>query len=162
MEVIVSDTTSLVVLEELQSLGLLCSVFEKVIIPSVVLSELEAGSPEIKSKLLDTGCFEFVKLKPSEQLSSLKIMLDLGEAEAITLAIERKLPILIDERKGQAIAKQLNLTVTGFIGLLILAVNKKSLNPEKAQEMLDKAIANGFRLSNSLYKQASAAFRQKR
>ena len=116
MEVIVSDSTCLIVLEELQSLELLCSVFEKVIIPSVVLSELESGSPEIKSKLLSNGCFEFIKLEQSEQLSSLKIMLDPGEAEAITLALERKLPILIDERKGRAIAKQLNLTFTGLLG----------------------------------------------
>ena len=82
-------------------------------------------------------------------------MLDLGEAEAITLAIERKLPILIDERKGRSIAKQLNLTVTGFASVLILAVKKKALKPAKAQEMLDQAIIHGFRLSDALYKRVS-------
>ena len=101
------------------------------------------------------GCFEFIRLEDSEQLSSLRIVLDLREAEAITLAIDRKLPILIDVRKGRNIAKQLNLTATGFAGVLILAVKKNALKPGKAQEMLDQAIINGFRLSDALYQRVS-------
>ena len=155
MKVIVSDTTSLIALDKLEALELLCAVFDSVLLPFAVLSELEVGSPQIRTKLNAAGCFEFASLEDSEQLSSLKIMLDLGEAEAITLAIDRKLPILIDERKGRSIAKQLNLTVTGFAGVLILAVKKKALKPAKAQEMLDQAIINGFRLSDALYKRVS-------
>ena len=155
MKVIVSDTTSLIALDKLESLELLCAVFDSILLPFADLSELEVGSPKIRAKLNAAGCFEFVSLEDSEQLSSLKIMLDLGEAEAITLAIDRKLPILIDERKGRSIAKQLNLTVTGFAGILILAVKKNVLKPAKAQEMLDQAIINGFRLSDSLYQRVS-------
>jgi len=47
------------------------------------------------------------------------------------------------------------LTVTGFAGVLILAVKKNSLEPSKAQEMLDQAIINGFRLSDVLCKRVS-------
>jgi predicted nucleic acid-binding protein len=155
MKIIVSDTTSLIALDKLESLGLLGSIFDSVLLPFAVLSELEIGSSKIRERLETAGCFEFISLEDSEQLSSLRIMLDLGEAEAITLAIDRKLPILIDERKGRSIAKQLNLTVTGFAGVLILAVKKKSLKPAKAQEMLDQAIINGFRLSDALYKRIS-------
>ena len=155
MKVIVRDNTSLIALDKLESLDLLGAIFDSVLLPFAVLCELEVGSPHIKAKLEAAGCFEFIRLGDSEQLSSLKIMLDLGEAEAITLAIERKLPILIDERKGRSIAKQLNLTVTGFAGVLILAVKKKALKPAKAQEMLDQAIINGFRLSDALYKRVS-------
>ena len=155
MKVIVSDTNSLIALDKLESLGLLATIFDSVLLPLAVLSELEVGSPHIKAKLEVAGCFEFIHLGDSEQLASLRIMLDLGEAEAITLAIERKLPILIDERKGRSIAKQLNLTVTGFAGVLILAVKKNALKPDKAQEMLDQAIINGFRLSDALYERVS-------
>ena len=155
MKVIVSDTTSLIALDKLESLGILSDIFDSVLLPFAVLSELEVGSPHIRAKLETAGCFEFISLEDSEQLSSLKIMLDLGEAEAITLALERKLPILIDERKGRSIAKQLNLTVTGFAGVLILAAKKSALRPAKAQEMLDHAIINGFRLSDELYQRVS-------
>ena len=161
MKLIVSDTTSLIVLEGLQSLGLLCSLFERVVIPEAVLSELEVGSPMVRKKLREAACFEIVKLDESEQLASLNILLDRGEAEAITLALERKLAILIDERKGRQIAKQLKLTVTGFAGILILAVRKEVLSAEAAQKLLDQAIENGFRLSEKLYAQVSAAIAKK-
>lgn len=44
MKVIVSDTTSLIALEGLQSIELLCAVFESILIPQAVLNELSAGS----------------------------------------------------------------------------------------------------------------------
>lgn len=47
MKVIVGDTTSLIVLEGLQSLNLLCAVFETILIPQAVLHELSVGSPDI-------------------------------------------------------------------------------------------------------------------
>ena len=99
MKLIVSDTTSLIVLESLGALDLVCSLFGGVILPSAVVAELEAGSPDIKQKLEKAGCFECVELEASDRLSSLDLILDRGEAEAITLAVERDLPILIDEKK---------------------------------------------------------------
>lgn len=157
MTLIVSDTTSLIVLEELHSLDLLCALFERVVIPEAVLLELEAGSLTVRNKLQDAACFEVVKLDESEQLASLNVLLDRGEAEAITLALERQLPILIDEKKGRQIARQLKLTVTGFAGVLVLAVRKDTLSAQAAQSLLDQAISNGFRLSDKLQAQVSTA-----
>ena len=157
MKLIVSDTTSLIVLESLGALDLVCSLFGGVILPSAVVAELEAGSPDIKQKLEKAGCFECVELVASDRLSSLDLILDRGEAEAITLAVERNLPILIDEKKGRSIARQLNLTITGFAGILILAVKKSVLSSVEAQAMLDQAINNGYRLSDKLYSQVSTA-----
>jgi predicted nucleic acid-binding protein len=160
MKVIVSDTTSLIALEGLQSIELLCAVFESILIPQAVLNELSAGSPDIIKTINAVGCIEIIRLEPSEQLTSLQLILDPGEAEAITLALERQLPILIDERKGRAIAMQKNLTVTGFAGLLLLAVRKNVLTPLTAQTLLDQAIVNGFRISDKLYRQVSGALQQ--
>jgi hypothetical protein len=159
MKVIVSDTTSLIALEGLQSIDLLCAVFESILIPQAVLNELSAGSPDIIKKINAAGCIEIIRLEPSEQLISLQLVLDPGEAEAITLALERQLPILIDERKGRAIALQKHLIVTGFAGLLLLAVRKNVLQPAIAQSMLDQAISDGFRISDKLYKQVSSAYK---
>ncbi len=48
--------------------------------------------------------------------------MDAGEAEAIALAIEMQANLLLlDERRGRAIAKQLGLTVTGLLGILVVA-----------------------------------------
>lgn len=158
MRVIVSDTTSLIVLERLQRLSLLCEVFEQVLLPSAVLDEWKQGALDTEIQLEATGCIEIVRLTPSEQLGHLRLVLDNGEAEAITLALERQLPLLIDERKGRKIAQQQNLTVTGFVGMLILAVKKGILLPTEALQLLDQAIANHLRLSDRLYQQARNTF----
>ncbi|RVU83654.1 hypothetical protein EOL70_15110 [Leucothrix sargassi] len=153
MKLIVSDTTSLIVLDELKSLDLLCRLFECVLIPEAVFSELQVGSPAVKATLEKAGCFELITLENSEQLLSLKLVLDAGESEAIALAVERKLPVLIDERKGRQIARQLKLTVTGFAGILILAVRKDVLSADEAIALMDQAMNNGYCLSEKLYRQ---------
>lgn len=104
------------------------------------------------------GCIEIIRLEPSEQLTSLQLILEPGKAEAITLALERQFPILIDERKGRTIALQKNLILTGFAGLLLLAVKRHVLPPTTAQSLLDQAIRNGFRMSDKLYRQVSTAY----
>lgn len=153
MKAIVSDTTSLIVLEGLEALDLLCKVFNSLLIPKQVLLELQAGSPTIVEKLNQVNCFEIIQISSSELLSSLLIVLDKGKAQAITLALEKKLPLLIDERKGRSIAQQKGLVVTGFVGLLTLALKKQIIDTQKAHWMLDQAIKNGFRPSEKLYKQ---------
>lgn len=153
MKVIVSDTTSLIVLEGLEALDLVCKVFESVLIPQAVFNELAAGSPNIAQKLRASACIELIRLNASEQLNNLLLILDQGEAEAITLALEKRLPILIDERKGRMIAQQKGLVVTGFLGLLLLAIQRNALTKPEAQQLLDQAINNGFHVSTKLYQQ---------
>lgn len=153
MKVIVSDTTSLIVLEGLEALDLVCKVFESVLIPQAVFNELAAGSLNIAQKLQASACIELVQLNASEQLNNLLLILDQGEAEAITLALEKQLPILIDERKGRLIAQQKGLVVTGFLGLLLLAIQRNALTKPEAQQLLDQAINNGFHVSTKLYQQ---------
>ena len=97
--VIVSDTTSLIVLEKLASLGLLCKLFDQILIPAVVLAELQAGSPNISALLEHLPCFVVVDVPASKRLAALLLLLDAGEANAIELATSLNLPLIIDERK---------------------------------------------------------------
>lgn len=157
MKVIVSDTTSLIVLEGLDALALVCQVFESVLIPQAVFNELVAGSADLAQKLQTSDCIELIKLQASEQLDNLLLILDQGEAEAITLALEKQLPILIDERKGRLIARQKGLVVTGFLGLLLLMTQKNVLPKQEAKQLLDQAIQNGFHISEKLYQQIITA-----
>lgn len=153
MKVIVSDTTSLIVLEGLSAFDLLAKVFDSVLIPQAVFNELVVGSPTIAQDLQALGCVEIFQLPNSEQLQALLLILDQGEAEAITLALDKQLPILIDERKGRAVAQQKGLIVTGFVGLLVLATQRKAITHQVAKQLLDQAMKNGFRLSDQLYQQ---------
>jgi predicted nucleic acid-binding protein len=80
-----------------------------------------------------------------------------GEAEAIELALVRQLPLIIDERKGRKIARQKNLSVIGFAGLMVLAAKRQYKTPKAALELLEQAILSGFRLSSQLYQQVKEA-----
>jgi predicted nucleic acid-binding protein len=151
--VIVSDTTSLIVLEKLASLGLLCKLFDQILIPAVVLAELQAGSPDITVLLEHLPCFVVMDVPASKRLSALLLLLDAGEANAIELATSLNLPLIIDERKGRQIAKQFGIRITGFAGLLIQANRSKFVDTGTALAMLDQAIANGLRLAPSLQQQ---------
>lgn len=155
MRVIVSDTTSLIVLEGLNALALVCKIFESILIPQAVFNELVAGSPDFAKKLQASPCIELIQLASSDQLENLLLILDQGEAEAITLALEQQLPILIDERKGRLIAQQKGLVVTGFLGLLLLMIQRNVLTEQEAKQLLDQTIKNGFHVSEKLYRQIS-------
>ena len=121
MKLIVSDTTTLIVLERLNALSMLCSLFDKILIPQAVMDELLSGNLEISELMQQAGCYELVSVTASERLLELYQWLDKGEAEAIELALTNQLPIIIDERKGRKIAKQKNLSIIGLAGLIILA-----------------------------------------
>lgn len=148
--IIVSDTTSLIVLEKLEALDMLCRLFKRVIIPRVVLDEIAAGSPDICKTFETMSCFEVLDVPKTSRLKSLLLVLDDGEANAIELAMIKQLPLIIDERKGRQVAQQLGIKVTGFAGLLIQACRSKIIEREEAISLLDQAVENGLRLSDSL------------
>ncbi|WP_022951422.1 hypothetical protein [Leucothrix mucor] len=148
--IIVSDTTSLIVLEKLEVLDLLCRLFKRVIIPRVVLDEIAVGSPGIFKTFETMSCFEILDVPKTSRLQSLLVILDDGEANAIELAMIKQLPLIIDERKGRQVAQQLGIKVTGFAGLLIQACRSKIIEREEAVSLLDQAMENGLRLSDSL------------
>ena len=151
-QLIVSDTTSLIVLEKQNQLSLLCQLFDEVIIPQAVYTELIIGLDSNKT-IKAFSCLKIKSVVPSKRLDDLLIILDQGEAEAIELAIRENLPLIIDEKKGRKIARNFGLVVTGLAGILILATQKKVLSSAQSKKMLETSILNGYRLSEALYKQ---------
>ena len=154
-QIIVSDTTTLITLEKLQQLSLLCQLFRKIIIPESVYKELLAGLQTGEQSDL-ASCIKIEAVKPSKRLDNLLLLLDRGEAEAIELASLKQFPLIIDEKKGRKIAQQAGLTVTGFSGLLALSLRRKVLTSSQAISLLHSAIETGHRLSPSLYQQVLA------
>ena len=77
--------------------------------------------------------------------------LDIGEAEAIALAVEVKADLLLlDERLGHKIASRLGLSVIGLLGVLLNAKRRGFL--AGVRPVLDAVIAvAGFWDSGRLY-----------
>ncbi|MDX1656002.1 MAG: DUF3368 domain-containing protein [Candidatus Competibacteraceae bacterium] len=92
-------------------------------------------------------------VRPSSTLDLLRSLLDPGEAEAIELARSLCLPLLIDERKGREVARRMKIPMLGLLGLILLAVRRGSLDGLQARELIDRAVAEGFRLAPRLYQQ---------
>ena len=153
-QIIVSDATSLIVLEKQQRLALLCDLFEQILVPEKVYHELLLGLHNDQC-LSSANCITIVKISSSGRLYNLRILLDEGEADAIELAIRKQLPLIIDEKKGRTIAQSYGLVITGLAGILVLSVRKKVLNSAQALDILDVAMKQGYWLSMKLYEQVT-------
>jgi predicted nucleic acid-binding protein len=142
---IISDSTTLIILFDLNRLDLLENIFPKVYIPQKVYDEISFKKDFIIPKFMT-----ILQVQKNKQLEELKILLDDGESEAIALAIEKKLPLIIDEKKGRKIAQNLNIKIIGLLGILYLNIKKEFISINEAKSFLTIAKNNGYRISNRL------------
>ena len=78
--------------------------------------------------------------------------LDKGEATAISLAAEHENSILIiDEIKGRKVAKEMGISVTGSLGVLVAAKNNGHIQTVKP--LIEKIQRTNFRISKELIDQ---------
>ncbi|MCI4671751.1 MAG: DUF3368 domain-containing protein [Bacteroidia bacterium] len=118
---IISDTSVITNLIQLNELSLLENLFGRVIIPEKVYSEL--GKLLAQKKIIDESNWIDIRAISDKILyAKLENSLDPGEAEAITLAVELEADVLlIDEKKGRKIAQEHGVLITGLLGVLIEA-----------------------------------------
>ena len=142
---VISDSTTLIILFDLKRVGLLSNLFPKLIIPPNVYCELCA-----KKEIVLPDFIEVMPVKESETLTLLKHLLDLGESEAISLALERSAKLIIDEKKGRKIAMQQGLEIIGLLGIVYLNIKKSYITEQEAKAFLDDTLAHGYRISQKL------------
>ncbi len=116
---VVSNTTPLITLAEVNLLDALPQLYQRIIIPPEVLREYEAGRQSHGTPDLTQLTWLSVRKVPIHPEVG---PLDPGEAAAISLALKIKAPaILIDERLARKAAERLGLTVIGSLGVLATA-----------------------------------------
>jgi len=143
--IVVSDSTTLIILSDLDKLVYLKNIFATIYIPPKVHEEIS-----FKKEFVLPEYIKVVKPEESEQLQELKMLLDDGESEAIALAIEKQLPLIIDEKKGRKIAKNLSLDILGLLGVIYLNIKKDFISIDDARDFLQKAKSNNYRISHTL------------
>jgi len=136
-------------------LHLLRDLYDRILIPATVHDELRlrSGRPgaEQSAEALAQGWLQVREPSSTSapSRSELVLVLDPGEAEAILLAEEVKCRfLLIDERKGRAVAKRRGIAVVGVAGVL-LAAKKRSLI-DAALPILKNLERAGYRVSAEL------------
>jgi len=157
VESIVSDATTLIVLGKLNRYDLLENLFTKIYVPRAVLIEVSKKSDGVYEKIASHSLFERKQISNLVLLGFLDGILDAGESEAIVLASEMKIILLIDEKKGRAVAKNMGLEIIGLLGVLILNVKKKYISKEEAVGILKEMQGMNFRVSKRLVESFSAA-----
>lgn len=149
--IIVADASPLVSLAILGKLDLLEKLFQDIYIPQAVFDEITSPDKPFAEALYQFSAEKTKKVKNKIALLILTDKLDLGEAEAIILALENNIDrILIDERKGRKIAETKGLRPIGTIGVLIQAKEKGMIASVKV--FLDELVRNSIYISPKLYK----------
>ena len=138
--IVIADTSCLIALSKIEAIELLKELYEEIYITEEIALEFGESLPE-------WIIIENVKNKTYQQL--LDIYLDLGEASAIALALEKvDVLLILDDLKGRKEAAKLGFRITGTLGILFKA-KKVGLIPE-LKFYIEKLKAAGFRLSSKI------------
>jgi predicted nucleic acid-binding protein len=159
--IIVSDTSPLNGLAITGYLWLLKQLYGRVLIPSAVADELRRGCEE-DPRLTTVLSLDWISVcQPSDRLlvQTLQAERNLarGESEAIALGLELNAEeLLIDERLGRREAIRLGLSITGLLGILLVAKRRELVTAIKP--IMDDLISQAsFRVSDRLYAEVLAA-----
>jgi predicted nucleic acid-binding protein len=150
---IVSNTSPISNLAKVGQLSLIEALYGRILIPRAVYEELldeRAGETVIAA--VKSSTWIEVRFSQNQLLvDELRTRINIGEAEAITLADEVKATrLLIDERLGRQAAKDLGLKVTGVLGILLAA--KKEALITSVKPIMDNLVNQAnFRISRQLY-----------
>lgn len=149
---IVADASPLIGLARIDLLSVLRTLYQTVLVPPQVLSELEVsgdrpGARRLASAIAD-GWLSSASLTRTEGLISLQV-LDPGEAEAVLLAEERPgCLLLIDDRRGRTVARARGISIIGIGGVLLVAKRERLI--ERLRPEVDRLADAGYRLSSAL------------
>ena len=142
---IVSDSTTLIILFDLEQIDLLSNLFAKVYIPSTVYNEIS-----VKKEITLPFFMEVVEVEHTADFISLNKLLDEGESEAILLAKKMELGLIIDEKKGRKIAVNYGVKIIGLLGIIYLNIKKGYLTENTAKIFLARALDHGYRINQKL------------
>src|SRR5689334_23121146 len=148
---VVSDTSPISALMQIGRVELLQHLFGTICVPEAVSKELARFHSTMPPFL------EIRDIKDRAPVEPLLRSMDIGEAEAIVLAIEAKADhLLIDERRGRLIAAEAGLSIIGLIGVLLLA-KSRAIVPTIKELIDDLRTKAGFYLADELVEKALAA-----
>ncbi len=154
--IIVSDTSPIANLAAIGQLALLRQLYATIIIPVAVYNEMVAvdkivpGAVEVQT----LSWIQTQTVADAQRVAEVQTRqdgIDLGEAEAIVLALELKADLLLmDERRGRELAINYGLKVIGLLGVLLQA--KRNGFVHTVKPLMDQLIEDAdFRVSSQLY-----------
>ena len=139
-KIIISDASCLIALDRINQLDLLQKIFTTILTTEEVQKEFGEPLPV---------WITIKQVKDSSKVKELETIVDKGEASAIALALEINDSVLIiDEKKGRKLAKQLDIHIIGTLKILLIA-KKKEIIPS-IKNIIEQLEKNNFRFSQSI------------
>lgn len=160
---VVSNTSPIINLACIGQLDLLPALYETLVIPPAVFHETTVALPNAPgaAAVRAASWIQCREIANQSLVASLRLELDPGEAEAIACALEGQASLLlIDERRGRSVAKQLGLSVIGLVGVLLLA-KRRGLVAQICPLLEGLRQHAGFWMSDALYARVSSRSRRR-
>jgi predicted nucleic acid-binding protein len=140
MPEMISNSSCIIVLDNIDMLWVLKELYGEVLITEEVLAEFGKQA----EKWMKTR-----KVKNKIYVDILHNFVDLGEASTIALALEmKKSSMILDDHRARKLAKNLELKFTGTLGVIMKA-KKKAIIPS-VSEVVGQLKLNKFRMSDQL------------
>lgn len=138
--IVISDTSAISNLLLINEIDILRLTFSRITIPNAVYNEIcKVESHRVALTHLDW--IEIRDLTDRRLFNTLLEKLDVGEAEAIALAVELQADfLLIDEAHGRSVAEALGLEITGILGVLVRA--KDAGHIAEVRPLIDQLLTN--------------------
>ncbi len=143
----VTDTTLLSNFSHAGRPDLVNLAFPGLVIPTVVLDEIDAGVRLGYFPSYDWSPIPLLDPTPAETsaLERSSPSLHEGERACIALALRLKALLVTDDRDARRVAKALGLRVSGTLGALCNLVDQRHLTINAADELLAKMRLKGYR-----------------
>jgi predicted nucleic acid-binding protein len=151
---IISNTGPLISLEKLrQGYDFIQQLYDTILIPLGVLDEVVKGQFAAPYAYLQHyGIVDLIEVQivsRSEQLPE-AARLHIGEAQAIQLARQLALPLLIEETVGRRVARGLNIPISGIAGQIIAAFRRGIITAQEVRNKLLELFQAG-RINRKIY-----------
>lgn len=138
--IVIADTSCLIALANIKALHLLKALYSNIFITPEIAREFDEVIPE---------WILVEEVSNKNYLQILATRLDLGEASAIALAMEKRNVLLIlDDLKGRKEAEKLGFAITGTLGILFKVKRENVI--ESIKPYLNSLKIVGFRISSEL------------
>ncbi|ABY93716.1 MULTISPECIES: DUF3368 domain-containing protein [Thermoanaerobacter] len=145
MRKVVANSTPLIILSNISKIEILKKLYETIYIPSGVFEEVNFTG---NSKNYDF--IKVVNIKNKEAKQFFPVSLHKGEIEVMILAKEINADLcIIDDYLARKHAKNLGLTVTGTLGVLVKAKEKNIL--KEVKPVMDEMLEKKFYIDKKLY-----------
>jgi predicted nucleic acid-binding protein len=144
--VVVSNSSPLIAFADIGQLNLFPAIFGSILIPPSVAAEIAPTITELPQWLSVTA------LKQAIPGILVQRSLGSGEREALALAIEvRAERVVLDDLPARRIARSLDMSVTGTVGVLLVA--KRHGLIVSVRPHLDALVRESFFVGSGLYEE---------